>query len=82
MLNKNPSLQVIHFVLQTDGQQAVGLYRLGLSVQVQKAHDNVFGSLDLVVDTRHRETAFLADLRPIAFDQLRIDQNQQLIARF
>jgi len=42
----------------------------------------VFGAFDLVVDAGHRQAALLADLNAVAFDELRIDQHQQLIARF
>jgi hypothetical protein len=50
------------------------------ALRVEVADGHVFGALDLVVNARHREAAFFAHLQPVAFDQFRIDQNQQLIA--
>ena len=73
---------MIHLVLQADRQQSVGLDRLRLAVQIEVAHDDMLGALDLVVDAGHREAAFLADLHAVALDELGIDQHQQLVPRF
>lgn len=82
MLDENSPLKMIHFVLQADGEQAVGGNRLLLAIRIEVAHDDMLRPLDLVVDARHRQAALFANLDAVALDQFGIDQHQELITGF
>lgn len=82
MFHENSPLQVIHLVLQTDGEQTVRLYRFLGTFSIQIPYDDVLRTLYLVVDAGHRKATLFANLDTVAFYQLGIDQNKQFVPRF
>ena len=53
-----------------------------MPVEIEIAHQDTLGALDLVVDAGNRKTALLTFLQPVALQQFRVDQYQQLITGF
>ncbi len=81
MFDEDLAVQMIDFMLQTDGKQPLGFDQAHLSIQVEVTDRNTFRTLDLVVDAWHREAAFLSDLSVgAAFQNFGVDQRQQLVA--
>ena len=50
VVDEDLALQMIQFVLDADGQQAVGLDPLRLPIQIQVAHGDALGTLDPVIN--------------------------------
>ena len=69
-------------MLDADREQVVGLHFEGLAVQTQRAHPDVAGAGDRIVDARHREATFLTFAFAGFFQQLGVDQGQQLRLAF
>ena len=51
------------------------------AVQAKRTHRHALGTLDRLVYSRHRQAALLTILDAFAVEDLRIDQNQELISR-
>ena len=79
VVDEDLALQMIQFVLDADGQQAVGLYLLRLPIQIQVAHGDALGTLDPVINPGHRQAALLTDLLALVGDDLGVDQHEQRI---
>src|SRR5262245_63427922 len=58
VLDENLALQVVHLVLDADGQQSLRLERERLAILVVSAHFHALGALHELVDARHREASF------------------------
>jgi hypothetical protein len=59
---KTRPLQMIDLVLQAHRQQTHCFDNLFVSFQIEVANDDTFRSLDLVVNSGHRQAPFLTDL--------------------
>ena len=60
MLDENPTLEMIHFVLYAHRQQSLCVKREGLPGPVQCADLDALGTPYFFINARHRQTAFLA----------------------
>jgi hypothetical protein len=70
VLDKHSPLQMVDLVLQAYRQQTGRLNGLLLAFQIQVTDDDVFGTLNLVVNPGHRQASLLADLQAILLDDL------------
>src|SRR6266545_5827775 len=80
IVDEDPALEVIHFVLDADREDFLCDEGEGLSVQAERAHGHALGALNRLVDSWNRQAALLAILDAFAADDLRVDQNQELIS--
>jgi hypothetical protein len=73
---------MIHFMLYAHRQQFLGLEFEGLTVMIERPDPDTLGTFDVLVDARHGQTSFLADLGALARDDFGVDQGQQAIPVF
>src|SRR6185503_14230441 len=79
VLDEDLALQMIHFMLDAHGEQALGLQRECVAVLVVGAHLHALGPLHQLVNGGHREAAFLDIGHADGFHDLGIDQHDQRI---
>src|SRR5690606_18296995 len=83
VFDKHLAHEVVHFVLDADRQKPVGVEFVGFAVFIQRTYADAGGTFNFVVDARDRQTAFLVNLKVVAFpDDLRVDEHAQVIALF
>ena len=70
---------MIDLMLDADCQQAIGFQLQRLAITPQGAHADLLSAGHRLIKSRHRQTAFLAFLQPIAGDDFRVDQKQGLV---
>src|SRR5690606_17065821 len=79
VLDEHLAVEMIELVLHAHRQQAVGLGLVRLAVDIQRLVADARRALDLVVDARHRQAAFLVGLALVALPgDLGVDQHAQL----
>ena len=69
-------------MLDADREQLPGGKGEGFPFHAERAHRYELCALNRLVDSRNRETSFLAVLGTFARNDFRIDQHQQLVAGF
>jgi hypothetical protein len=72
MLDEDLALEVIHLVLDADGEQTLRFQRERVSILVEGPHLDALGALDQLVDPRHRETALFDVRNPLRVDDDRL----------
>src|SRR6266704_586932 len=82
IVHENFALEVIHFVLDADREQIPGGKGEGFPFHAKRAHCYELCALNRLVDSRNRETSFLAVLGTFPRNDFRVDQHQQLVAGF
>ncbi len=82
VVDKQLALQVVDFVLDTNGQQALGLQREGVAVQVQGLYRNLFRALHIGEYIRYRQAALPHLLLTFPIRDFRIDQAKGFIPVF
>ena len=80
VVDEQLAVEMIDLVLDAHGEQPVRVELDLLAVAIERSHADLLGARHLVVDTRHRQAAFLRLLDAFAREDLRIDQHQRLIA--
>src|SRR5574341_1242220 len=80
VLDEHLALQVIHLVLDAHSEQALRLERERIAVSIVRAHLDPFCALDELVNSGHRQAAFLDVGHPGRLDDLGVDQNHQRVA--
>src|SRR5256885_6910265 len=81
IIDENLALEVIHLVLDADCEEFLCDEGERSAVQAKRTHRHALGTLDRLVYSRHRQAALLTILDAFAVEDLRIDQNQELISR-
>ena len=81
MFDENFSLEVIHFVLDANGEQPVGIELKRFALSVQCPHRDVLSTFHFFKNTRYRQTAFLAVRGATAGDYFRVDEDLKLVVR-
>ena len=79
VIDEQLAVQVIHLVLDADGQQAVGPQLLRLALAVEEAHGDLVGAVHVGEDAGHGQAAFLVHLFAGLVAQLRIDEDLGLV---
>jgi len=82
VLDKDTSLQVIHLMLNTDGEQSFGLQLERGAFTIEGPYRNTLRTLNRVIDARNRQTPFLEIGRSTPGGDFRIDQHKEFIPRF
>src|SRR4051812_2301340 len=79
MVDEQDAVEVVDLVLDAGREQALGLDLVGLAVEVEILEPHLGGALDILVDFRDRQAAFLVDRRLVRgpYD-LRIDEHARL----
>src|SRR5262245_12045851 len=80
VLDEHLALQVIHLMLNANGDQALRLQRKGIAVRVMGADLDALGARDQLVDAGQREAALLDVGHSDRLDDLGIDQHHEGIA--
>jgi len=81
VFDENLALEVIHLVLDANGDQTIGFDLERLAVSVESAYPYPFGSLNFIVDSGDGETTFFQTRSaPMLYD-FGIDEHLQLVVR-
>jgi hypothetical protein len=80
VLDEHLPLEVIHLVLDADRKQALGFQLERLPGGVQRAHFDLLGALDNVINSGHRKAALFTLLLAVPRDDFRVDEDDQLVA--
>src|SRR6266705_1763658 len=80
IVDEDFALEVIHFMLDADREELFCDEGEGFSVQAECAHRHALCALNRLVDSWNGQAALLAILDSLAADDLRIDQNQELVS--
>src|SRR5574341_1980026 len=80
VLDEHLALQVIHLVLDAHSEQSLGFQRERIAVLIVRADFDALGALNELVDSGHRQAAFLDVGHPGRLDDLGVDQNHQRVA--
>src|SRR5882672_145948 len=79
VVDEELAVQVIHLVLDADGQQTFRLELERLAGPVERAHLDLGGAVDVVVELRHRQAPFLGVGRALGAHDFGVDQAKRLL---
>src|SRR5450759_5297767 len=82
VFDEHPALQVVHLVLDANGEHALGVHGKSPAVQPQRAHGDTLGARDSLVTAGQRQASLFAIGHAAGGEDFRIDQRQKFIARF
>src|SRR6185437_12073054 len=80
IVDEELAVDVVHLVLNADGEQLLAVTLEDVAVAVLGAHPDLRGALDLIEVSGHREAPFLGRDLAFAREDLRVDEDQRIVA--
>ena len=82
MIDEDLAIQMVQFMLDAHGEQALGNQGLMLALAILKVDGHPLGAFDLFVDPGYRQATLLAFLLTLKVIDARIDQGKQFVPAF
>lgn len=82
VIDKQLAFEVIHLMLDADGQHAFSVELKGLAMLIQRTNADACGAFYRLIDTGHRQAAFLAKFIAFPAEYFRVDEAPGLVAAF